>query len=94
LVRAASGEHQPIQMVDGLIGTIGALASIAGIVVALLAIQPWLVPLLFLAGLPLLLGVMKAGQAVFGLPVPTLPAGVEPDQPPDRLPSARFTYGL
>ncbi|HET6213519.1 MAG TPA: ABC transporter ATP-binding protein [Micromonosporaceae bacterium] len=66
LVRAASGEHRPIQMVDGLIGTIGAIASIGGIVVALLAIQPWLVPLLFLAGLPLLLGVMKAGQAMFG----------------------------
>jgi ATP-binding cassette subfamily B protein len=66
LVRAASGEHRPIQMVDGLIGTIGAIASIGGIVVALLAIQPWLVPLLFLAGLPLLVGVMKAGQAMFG----------------------------
>jgi len=66
LVRAASGEHRPIQMVDGLIGTIGAIASIGGIVVALLAIQPWLVPLLFLAGLPLLAGVMKAGQAMFG----------------------------
>jgi ATP-binding cassette subfamily B protein len=66
LVRAASGEHRPIQMVDGLIGTIGAIASIGGIVIALLAIQPWLVPLLFLAGLPLLLGVVKAGQAMFG----------------------------
>ena len=66
LVRAAAGEHRPIQMVDGLIGTIGAFASIGGIVVALLAIQPWLVPLLFLAGLPLLAGVMKAGQAMFG----------------------------
>lgn len=53
-------------MVDGLIGTIGAVASIGGIVVALLAIQPWLVPLLFLAGLPILAGVMKAGQAMFG----------------------------
>ena len=30
LVRAASGEHRPIQMVDGLIGTIGAIASIGG----------------------------------------------------------------
>ena len=66
LVRASAGEHRPIQMVDGLIGSIGALASIAGIVVALLAIQPWLVPILFLAGLPLMLGVMKAGQAMFG----------------------------
>ena len=50
-------------MVDG---TIGAIASITGLVVALLAIQPWLVPLIFVAGLPLLLGVMKAGQAMFG----------------------------
>jgi ATP-binding cassette subfamily B protein len=66
LVRAAAGEHRPIQMVDGLIGTIGAIASVGGIVIALLAIQPWLVPLLFLAGLPLLAGVMKAGQAMFG----------------------------
>ncbi len=66
LMRAAAGEHRPIQMVDGLIGTIGAVAAIGGIVVALLAIQPWLVPLLFLAGLPLLVGVMKAGQAMFG----------------------------
>src|SRR6266542_3399231 len=66
LVRAAAGEHRPIQMVDGLIGTVGAIASIGGIVVALLAIQPWLVPLLFLAGLPLLLGVLKTIQAMFG----------------------------
>jgi ATP-binding cassette subfamily B protein len=66
LVRAAANEHRPIQMVDGLIGTIGAVASIGGIVIALLAIQPWLVPLLLVAGLPLLLGVMKAGQAMFG----------------------------
>ena len=66
LVRATSGEHRPIQMVDGLIGTVGAVASVGGIVVALLAIQPWLIPLLFLAGLPLLAGVMKAGQAMFG----------------------------
>jgi ATP-binding cassette subfamily B protein len=66
LLRASSNPHRPIQMVDGLIGTIGAIASIGGIVVALLAIQPWLVPLLVLAGLPLLAGVMKAGQAMFG----------------------------
>lgn len=66
LVRAATGEHRPIQMVDGLIGTIGALAGIGGIMVALLAIEPWLVPLLLVAGLPLLAGVMKAGQAMFG----------------------------
>jgi ATP-binding cassette, subfamily B, bacterial len=66
LVRAAAGEHRPIQMVDGLVGTIGAIASIAGIIAALLTIQPWLVPLPILAGLPLLAGVMKAGQAMFG----------------------------
>jgi hypothetical protein len=37
-------------MADRLIGAVGAVASIGGIVVALLAIQPWLVPLLLLAG--------------------------------------------
>ena len=66
LVRAATGEYRPIQMVDGLIGTVGALASIGGIIVALLAIQPWLVPLLLVAGLPLMGAVLKAGQALFG----------------------------
>jgi ATP-binding cassette subfamily B protein len=66
LVRATSEGHRPIQLVDGLIGTIGALASIVGIVVALLAIQPWLIPLLLLAGLPLMGAVLKAGQALFG----------------------------
>ncbi len=66
LQRVTANPHRPLQLVDGLIGTIGALASIGGIVVALLAIQPWLVPLLFLAGLPLLAGVVKAGQAMFG----------------------------
>ena len=66
LQRVVSNPHRPLQMVDGLIGTIGGLASIGGIVLALLAIQPWLVPLLFLAGLPLLVGVVKAGQAMFG----------------------------
>lgn len=66
LVRATAEGHRPIQLVDGLIGTVGALTSIGGIVVALLAIQPWLVPLLLLAGLPLMGAVLKAGQALFG----------------------------
>jgi ATP-binding cassette subfamily B protein len=67
LVRAATGgQHRPIQLVDGLIGTMGALAGIAGIVVALLAIQPWLVPFLVVAAIPLMVGVLKAGQALFG----------------------------
>lgn len=66
LVRATAGGHRPIQMVDGLIGTVGALASIGGIIIALLAIQPWLVPLLLVAGLPLMGAVLKAGQALFG----------------------------
>jgi ATP-binding cassette subfamily B protein len=67
LVRAATGgQHRPIQMVDGLIGTIGALAGIGGIIVALLAIQPWLVPFVIVAAIPLMVGVLKAGQALFG----------------------------
>ncbi|WP_143027969.1 hypothetical protein [Lentzea albidocapillata] len=35
------------EMVDGPLGAIGSVASIGGIVVALLTIQPWLVRLMF-----------------------------------------------
>ncbi len=66
LVRAISGQHRPIQLVDGLVGTIGAVAGVAGVVVALLAIQPWLVPLLIVAAIPLMAAVLKAGEALFG----------------------------
>ncbi|TDO30410.1 ATP-binding cassette subfamily B protein [Kribbella sp. VKM Ac-2527] len=66
LARAATGQHRPIQLVDGLIGTLGAVAGVAGIVVALLAIQPWLVPVVAAASVPLIAGVLKAGQALFG----------------------------
>lgn len=66
LARAANGQHRPIQLVDGLIGTIGALAGVAGIVVALFAIQPWLVPVVLVAAIPLTAGVLKAGQSLFG----------------------------
>ncbi|MGH3712810.1 MAG: ABC transporter ATP-binding protein [Micromonosporaceae bacterium] len=73
LVRSTTGEYRPIQLVDGLIATVGALAGIAGITAALLAVQPWLVPLLLLAGLPLLAAVLKAGQALFGFQVRMTP---------------------
>lgn len=66
LVRAATGQYRPIQLVDGLIGSIGAVAGIAGILVALLAIQAWLVPFVIVAAIPLMVGVLKAGQALFG----------------------------
>ncbi len=66
LVRAASGQHRPVQLVDGLVGTIGALAGVVGVVVALLAIQPWLVPFLIVAAIPLMAAVLKAGEALFG----------------------------
>ncbi len=66
LVRATADQHRPIQLVDGLIGSIGALAGIAGIVVALLAIQAWLVPFVLVAAIPLMAGVVKAGQALHG----------------------------
>jgi ATP-binding cassette subfamily B protein len=67
LVRAAEGgTYRPIQLVDGMIGTIGAVAGIAGIVVALAAIQPWLVAFVLVAAVPLMAGVLKAGQALHG----------------------------
>ncbi|WP_166665701.1 ABC transporter ATP-binding protein [Kribbella caucasensis] len=66
LARAATGQHRPIQLVDGLIGTIGALAGVAGIIIALLTIQPWLVPMVIVAAVPLTAAVLKAGQSLFG----------------------------
>ncbi|GAB2682518.1 ABC transporter ATP-binding protein [Kribbella swartbergensis] len=66
LARAANSPHRPIQLVDGLIGAVGALAGVAGIIAALLAIQPWLVPVVLAAAVPLTAGVLKAGQSLFG----------------------------
>ena len=53
LVRAAAGgQFRPWQVVEGLTGLAGALIGIAGITLALLALEPWLVPLVLAAAVP------------------------------------------
>jgi ATP-binding cassette subfamily B protein len=67
LVRAAGGgQFRPWQLVEGLTGLAGALVGIAGIVLALVALQPWLVPLVLAAAVPLLVAVAKGGELMFG----------------------------
>jgi ATP-binding cassette, subfamily B, bacterial len=67
LVRAAGGgQFRPWQIVEGLTGLAGALVGIAGITLALLALQPWLVPLVLAAAVPLLIAVARGGEMMFG----------------------------
>ena len=66
LVRAAAGgQFRPWQVVEGLTGLAGALIGIAGITLALLALEPWLVPLVLAAAVPLLVAVARGGELMF-----------------------------
>ena len=66
LVRAAGGgQFRPWQVVEGLTGLAGALIGIAGVTLALLALEPWLVPLVLAAGIPLLIAVARGGELMF-----------------------------
>jgi hypothetical protein len=67
LLRASlSGHARPMQLVDGLLGLLGAIIGILGVTGALLALEPWLVPLVLLAAVPLLASAAKAGEVLFG----------------------------
>jgi len=67
LVRAAGGgQFRPWQVVEGLTGLAGAAIGIAGVALALLALQPWLVPLVLAAAVPLLIAVARGGELMFG----------------------------
>jgi ATP-binding cassette, subfamily B, bacterial len=67
LVRAAGGgQFRPWQVVEGLTGLAGAAIGIGGITLALLALQPWLVPLVLSAAVPLLISVARGGDLMFG----------------------------
>jgi ATP-binding cassette, subfamily B, bacterial len=66
LVRAAGGgQFRPWQVVEGLTGLAGALIGIAGVTLALLTLEPWLVPLVLAAGIPLLIAVARGGELMF-----------------------------
>jgi ATP-binding cassette, subfamily B, bacterial len=67
LVRAAGGgQFRPWQVVEGLTGLAGAAIGIGGIILALLALQPWVVPLVLSAAVPLLISVTRGGDLMFG----------------------------
>ena len=67
LVRAAGGgQFRPWQVVEGLTGLAGSLVGIVGITLALLALQPWLVPLVLAAAAPLLIAAARGGELMFG----------------------------
>ncbi len=75
LLRASlGGQARPMQLVDGLLGLLGATIGILGVTGALLALQPWLVPLVLLAAVPLLASAVKAGEVLFGFHRRTTPA--------------------
>ena len=66
LLRASmGGQFRPWQIVEGLVGLAGALVAILGITGALLALQPWLVPLVIVAAVPLLVAAARSGEMLF-----------------------------
>jgi ATP-binding cassette, subfamily B, bacterial len=85
LVRASKGgQVRPMQLVEGGLGLVGGLGGIIGVTVALLALQPWLVPLVFAAAVPVLITAAKAGEEMFGFHCRQTPAERE----------RRYVYGL
>jgi ATP-binding cassette, subfamily B, bacterial len=67
LLRASmGGQFRPWQIVEGLVGLVGALVAVVGVAAALLALQPWLVPLVLLAAAPLLIASARSGELLFG----------------------------
>lgn len=66
LYRAAmGGQARPLQLVRGMVGLVGGAVSISGIIIVLYALQPLIVPFVFLAALPLCITAAKAGRVWF-----------------------------
>ena len=66
LLRASmGGQFRPWQIVEGLVGLAGALVAVLGITGALLALEPWLVPLVLVAAVPLLVASARSGELLF-----------------------------
>ena len=75
LLRATmGGQMRPIQLVEGLLGIIGTMMGVVAISATLLALRPWLLPLVLAAAVPLLLASARAGEAFFGFQKRTTPA--------------------
>jgi ATP-binding cassette subfamily B protein len=70
----SSAVARPLLIAQGLMQLLGGCAGIAGLTLALLALQPMLVPLLLITGLPLMLVSRRSGQAEFAFAVGQSPA--------------------
>ena len=65
LQRARSSSHQPLNLVYGLSGLLSAAVGVLGVVVALIAIEPLLIPLIAAVFLPAWLMASRRGEAFF-----------------------------
>ena len=65
LQRVRTASHQPLNLVFGLSGLAWAVVGVAGVVVALLALQPLLIPLLVLVFLPAWLVASRRSEAFY-----------------------------
>ncbi|HEY6685714.1 MAG TPA: ABC transporter ATP-binding protein [Propionibacteriaceae bacterium] len=61
----ASALTRPYQITYGLVGTIGALVASIGLLVAIMLVQPALLPLLLIAGVPVLITSRRQSQLEF-----------------------------
>ena len=68
-----NGLTQPINVVQGLLGILGGIVGATGLVVALLLVQPVLVPILLIAGLPLFLLQRRGGRLEFAFALEQTP---------------------
>ncbi|MGH8914527.1 MAG: hypothetical protein ACRDZM_08450 [Acidimicrobiia bacterium] len=67
LERARGASDQPYNMVFGLSGLIGSAVGVVGVIVALLAIEPLLVPLIVVVVVPAWLAASRRGEAFWTL---------------------------
>jgi ATP-binding cassette, subfamily B, bacterial len=75
LARASKGgQGRPIQIVEGGLGMVGGAGGVIGVTGALVALQPWLVPIVFAAAVPLLVAAGRAGEEMFGFHCRRTPA--------------------
>lgn len=67
LERARSSSDQPYNMVYGLSGLIGSAIGVAGVIIALLAIEPLLIPLIVVVVVPAWFAASRRGEAFWRL---------------------------
>jgi ATP-binding cassette subfamily B protein len=65
LQRVRAQQHQAVNLVQGLSGLLGAVAGVGGVVIALLAIEPLLIPLILIVLIPAWLVASRRGDAFF-----------------------------